>query len=260
MGPVWEHVYVYRSKLSRRMGGSRLDSALGGPCRSLLFRCSKGGHGHEFLDFLQPTISTFYMAVQSESAGVEYLCQIVKLHTHPPQKRSFELHWSSVVTQLGRYVAGDASQIRLVPKRMEDGAPDPRMVNSSSGGDGKWAGVEDRWDLVGFAPYDTALCDSSEFTTAIRGLAVPKETGGWHHLTLLPSHCDICQKSSIYWSGLSRAPFTPEAGIRLQTARDATVFLVDPTETATTENGICADVLETLVLPMLTRSPFPSIF
>ena len=36
--------------------------------------------GIEFLDFLQPTIATFYMAVPSESTGAEYLCQIIKLH------------------------------------------------------------------------------------------------------------------------------------------------------------------------------------
>ena len=34
----------------------------------------------EFLNFLQPTIAMFYMAVSSVSAGAEYLCQIVKLH------------------------------------------------------------------------------------------------------------------------------------------------------------------------------------
>ena len=40
--------------------------------------------GIEFLDFLQPTIATFYMVMPSKSAGAEYLCQIVKLH--PLQK------------------------------------------------------------------------------------------------------------------------------------------------------------------------------
>ena len=40
--------------------------------------------GIEFLDFLQPTFASFYMTMSSESAGVEYLCQIVKLH--PIQK------------------------------------------------------------------------------------------------------------------------------------------------------------------------------
>ena len=33
--------------------------------------------------------------------------------------------------------------------------------------------------------------------------------------------------------------------IRLQRARDTTAFLVDPTGTYTTENGVCADALET---------------
>ena len=50
---------------------------------------------------------------------------------------------------------------------------------------------------------------------------------------------------AIYWFGLPNALFTPVAGIRLQRARDATASLVDPTGTTTTENGICADALET---------------
>ena len=36
--------------------------------------------GIEFLDFLQPTIDMFFMVMPSESVGVEYLCQIIKLH------------------------------------------------------------------------------------------------------------------------------------------------------------------------------------
>ena len=34
----------------------------------------------EFLDFLQPTIAMFYMAVPSELGSAEYLCRIIKLH------------------------------------------------------------------------------------------------------------------------------------------------------------------------------------
>ena len=37
-------------------------------------------YGIEFLDFLWPTIATSYITVPSESAYVECLCQIVKLH------------------------------------------------------------------------------------------------------------------------------------------------------------------------------------
>ena len=47
---------------------------------------------------------------------------------------------------------------------MEHGTPDTWTVNY--GGDGKWAGVEDRQELVEFAPCNRASCDSSKFTTA----------------------------------------------------------------------------------------------
>ena len=76
--------------------------------------------GIEFVDFLQPTITTFDMAVPSVLAGVQYLCQIVKLlplkemlqgdlilggdSAHPANHSS------------GHYVAGDASLIRLGPR------------------------------------------------------------------------------------------------------------------------------------------------
>ena len=36
-------------------------------------------HGIEFLDFPQPTITSFDMAMPSDSTGAEYLVEIVKL-------------------------------------------------------------------------------------------------------------------------------------------------------------------------------------
>ena len=90
-------------------------------------------------------------------------------------------------------------------------------------------------------------CDNSEFTTASWGyisspqgnrMVAPPQLASPNPLWPLSLVC-------IYWSGLSSAPLPPEAGIRLQTARDATVSLVDPTGATTTENGTCADALVT---------------
>ena len=98
----------------------------------------------ELLDFLQPTIATFYMAAPSELAGVEYLCEMVKLNplqdilladlvlgaidTAHPVDRS-----SVVVLQAMQIRSGWGPGFAC----MEHGAPDTRTVNSSSGGDGK---------------------------------------------------------------------------------------------------------------------------
>ena len=57
----------------------------------------------------------------------------------------------------------------------------------------------------------------------------------------LPSACPV------------HPPFTPEAGFSLQRARDTTAFLVYPTGTTTTENGVCADYLETHTTGVFTR-------
>ena len=70
----------------------------------------------------------------------------------------------------------------------------------------------------------------------------PEVTKAWHHLKLLPG---LCHWFVIYMSGLPSTPFTTEAGIRLQRTRETTASLVDQTGTTTTENGICADALET---------------
>ena len=53
--------------------------------------------GIEFLDFLMPTIATFYMAVPPELVSAEYLCQIVKVR--PLQK----ILWADLV------LAGDTA-------------------------------------------------------------------------------------------------------------------------------------------------------
>ena len=94
-----------------------------------------------------------------------------------------------------------------------------------------------------------------------------------------PTHCDICHWSAIYWSGLFSTALHIKLGSGFR-GPEVSLSLVDTTATTTTENGVCADALETdgtgplpdfrstpnpgpdirtLVLPILTRSPFPSI-
>ena len=45
---------------------------------------------------------------------------------------------------------------------MEHAAPDAGIINSSSGGDGKWVGGKDGQELIEFAPCNTASCDGSD--------------------------------------------------------------------------------------------------
>ena len=102
-------------------------------------------------------------------------------------------------------------------------------------------------------PHVTRHLVMEEKFTTTRGQAVPKVIEGWHHLRLLCAHCNLCRWSAIYWSGLPLTPYTPKAGIRLQKTRDTTAFLVNPTGTTTTENGVCAYALETHATGVLPR-------
>ena len=52
---------------------------------------------------------------------------------------------------------------------MERGAPDARIVDSSSKGDGKSAGGEHGQELIEFALRDMASCDGNELATAAWG-------------------------------------------------------------------------------------------
>ena len=58
------------------------------------------------------------------------------------------------------------------------------------------------------------------------------------------SHCNFCLWYAIYWHNQSSTSFTYETGLRLQSTRDTTAFLVDPSGTTSTEK-VCADTLET---------------
>ena len=100
--------------LSSRKGRSQLGPALGSPCRSFLpmfFRVATATNssGIEFLDFLQPTIATFYMA---ESTDAGYVCQIVNWSSCILSKRSCELttwlgpwRWHLICTKFSMIIA-----------------------------------------------------------------------------------------------------------------------------------------------------------
>ena len=129
---------------------------------------AKTSLGVGFVDFLQPTFTTYDMAMPSELMGTEYLLQITEMQplwallwadlfcvgetTHPPDHSVF--------------IALQAMQIRWGwgPDFtcMEHGTPHARTVNSSSGGYGKWVRGEDGQELV-----DKAPCNRREFTTTV---------------------------------------------------------------------------------------------
>ena len=108
--------------------------------------------------------------------GAEYvILQVVKLD--PLQ----DILWADLVlgdtTYLTHHspdIALQVMQIRSVWSKgfacMEHGASDSWTVNSSSGGDGKWAGGKDGQEIIEFTPcVDTASCDGSQFTTTTWG-------------------------------------------------------------------------------------------
>ena len=124
----------------------------------------------EFLDFFQSTIVTFYKAVPSESVGVEYPYQIVKLHplqeilladlvfggdpTHLVNQ-SWVITFQVIRSDKVRSQVSLAWNVILLT----------RIVNYPTAGDGKWAGGKDLQKFVEVASCDTSSCDSSEFTT-----------------------------------------------------------------------------------------------
>ena len=121
----------------------------------------------EFLDFLQPTITTFYIVVPSEPAGAEYLCQIIKLR---PIQEIFRA--DIVLGGDAAHLADHSSVIVLQSMQIrrgwgpgfvcnEHGAPDAWIVNSSSGCDWKWAGGEDGQELTEFVPWLHLVMETS---------------------------------------------------------------------------------------------------
>ena len=131
--------------------------------------------GIEFLDCLQPTIATSYMAVTFESVGAEYLCQIVKLH-HSKEILQADL----VIGGDTAHPANHSSVVALQAVQVGEGwgpgftctehdTSDTRIVNYSFGGDGQWAGGEYGQEILEIASCEAVSCDNSEFTTATRG-------------------------------------------------------------------------------------------
>ena len=96
-------------------------------------------HRIQFLDFLQPSVTTFDTAMPSELMGAEYLLQIVNLH--PLQ----EILWADLV--LGGDTAHPANHRPVIVPQvmhirwgrgpcfdcMEHGIPDTWIINISSG-------------------------------------------------------------------------------------------------------------------------------
>ena len=77
---------IYHAKLSCRKGGYRLGLVPDSPTNHLFPSFLRATvamtfYSITFLEFLQPAITTFHMAMPFESIGAEYLLQIIKLHS-----------------------------------------------------------------------------------------------------------------------------------------------------------------------------------
>ena len=152
-------------------------------------------------------------------------------------------------------------------------------LKTSSEGDGKWAGSEDGQELIDFAPCDTAACDSSKFTIATRGYAVPKVKGRWHPSSFsrhtvttvisLPSIGLACPMHRLHLKLVSdfRWPGMPLHFLWIQLEQPPQKMEFVPMPLRPTPQGSLPDFWSTsspgpdnrtLVLPMLNRSPFPS--
>ena len=90
--------------------------------------------------------------------------------------------------------------------------------------------------------WHNTLCKMN-FKNRHRVQAAPEVTEDSDHHKLLPTDCDLCHRSAIYWSVLSSILFTPEAGIRLQTASVTTAFLVDSIGLTTPNMGFVTFLL-----------------
>ena len=119
-------------------------------------------------------------------------------------------------------------------------APYVRIRNSSSRGDGKWAGGQGGQQFVEFAPWDTASCDRIEFTAAPWGYAVLKVAEGCHHLKLLPTVTFVI---GLSYTGVAipgnRLYLYVESGFRKPEIPP--YLLLDPTGTTAREDGVRAD-------------------
>ena len=178
------------------------------------------------MDFFQPAITAFCMAMPYESTSAECLPQIVELHPLRETLR-VDLTFKLVVTlHISRsfpghhIVAGDGDQMRLARVSLPDSARGDGVSGVGLAG-AHW--IHPMWHgLLWWKPSPPL------------GYTVPKVTEGWHHLKFLPPHCDFCHWSAIYWSGQSSASFAPQGEIEIQSARYITASLVDPTGTTIT--------------------------
>ena len=97
---------------------------------------------------------------------------------------------------------------------MEHGAPDARVLNTSSGGDGKWTGIR-----TGRSSSNYPIRHGKLWWKRVRKchprIKHLRSKEGWHYLSVLHTHSELCHRSAIYWYGLYRTPFISVAGIRL---------------------------------------------
>ena len=231
---------------------SLLNPALSSPCRSLLSRPST---------------------------------QIIKLH--PLQ----EILWADVFlsggitfnwSQLGHSIGGSAIQMRLVPGFCWHGAwrfwgTDCKLFLWM------WWEVsrgEDKQEPIEFALSDTAFDGGSEFIAATWGSAVAEVKEAWHHLKLLPNHYDLCLWSAIYRFASPVHRLHLKVGSGLRGPGKPLHFLWIPLEQPPQNRSFCGcpwsrwhrglcqtselhraagPDIRTVVLPMLTRIPFPSM-
>ena len=163
------------------MGGSQLDPALGDPYRSLLSKIFWG------LRTRPPVGLNFWTFFNQTSLRSTWLFRLSQWVQNTFARSSSCIHPLQEILRADSVLGGDtehpANHSSIVTLQamqvgygwgpgfacMEHGTPDTWIVNSSSGSDGKWAGVEDRQEFIEFAPCDVATCDSSEFTTATWG-------------------------------------------------------------------------------------------
>ena len=215
--------------------------------------------GIEFLDFLQPIIATFCLAMTSKSVGAEYLRQIVKLH-------ALQILWSdSVHGGDTTHPADHSSVIILQATQFRWGWP--RFCLH-----GAWRSCRTncklftwRWEMSGrwgrsgadwICPMHPHILWWKWVQNRHLRTNSPWGKGRMAPAEAFSAHGDLCHWSAIYWIGMSPTPFTPEAE-RHQRARDTTVFLwtqlEQPPQRSTSSPR---PDIRTLVLPMVT---FPSI-
>ena len=207
-----------------------------------------GGHGHNLLwNWVSGVSSTNHQYVLHSCTAWVGTCG-VSLPDH--QAASLKSDLASWLRPAS-WLALQAMQIWLgwgpCFTCIEHGTPDTIIAKSTFAGDGQSAeGGTDRISLN--LPRVKCFFYSSEFNPHPHPpsrISSRQSNRRWHQLKILLTHCDLCHWFAINWLDLLSIPFTTVAGIILWTARETTAFAVALTGKPTTENGVCADAIET---------------